>query len=125
EHASVEFCGDAVRVVIAAADVRPQRSPHCEQTAVIIGPLRNFTCPLAGAQSGHAPAIAFNHDLRTPAFGSLTCKNVTVIDFQRSMLLRREPAGPPRRWVDGGFRHGLGRTETAGPRRMQVRRGLL
>src|SRR5262249_30702988 len=56
--------------------------------------------------------------------GSLTCKNVTVIDFQRSMLLRREPAGPPRRWVDGGFRHGPGRTETAGPRRMQVRRGL-
>jgi hypothetical protein len=29
---------------IAAADVRPQRSPHCEQTAVIIGPLRGFAC---------------------------------------------------------------------------------
>jgi hypothetical protein len=83
---------------IAAADVRPQRSPHCEQTAVIIGPLRGFACSACGAQSGHAPAIAFNHDLRNPAFGSPTCKNVTVIDFQRSMLLRREPAG---RLVDG------------------------
>src|SRR5262245_42222937 len=84
---------------------------------------RNLAMSACGAQSGHASAIAFDDDLRTTLPGSLTCKNVTVIDFQRSMLLRREPAGPPRRWVDGGFRHGLGRTETAGPRRMQVRRG--
>jgi hypothetical protein len=53
---------------VAAADVRPQRSPHCEQTAVIIGPLRDFACSACGAQSGHASAIAFNYDLRTHAF---------------------------------------------------------
>src|SRR5262245_53879538 len=108
---------------IAAAECAPAAVGALRTDGRHNRPFARLHLSACGAQSGHAPAIAFNHDFRTHASCSPTCKNVTVIDFQRSMLLRREPAGPPRRWVDGGFRHGLGRTETAGPRRMQVRRG--